>query len=139
MRYQVWDTAQCKRLTLGELVRPDSEQIRLAKILADEVVGAFTGMPGVAGTEIAFISDRTGEREVYVMDADGGRPRRATAASSTARTPHGTIQQRALQAPLEAAMDRGVPGGTTHTHVVVCAERDNHANRAAHTHRHEFR
>ena len=107
VRYQVWDTAQCKRLSLGELVRPDAEQIRLAKLLADEVVGAFTGMPGVAGTEIAFISDRSGEREVYVMDADGGRPRRATSGRSIKTFPDWMPDGRAIL--YSSYQDRSIP------------------------------
>lgn len=78
VEYQVWDTARCVRLAEGELVWPDKDMIRLAKLLADDIVKAFTGTAGVAGTEIAFISDRSGEREVWVMDADGARQRAAT-------------------------------------------------------------
>jgi TolB protein len=44
----------------------------------------------VAGTEIAFISDRSGEREVYVMDADGGRQRPATRGQSIKAFPDWT-------------------------------------------------
>jgi TolB protein len=82
VRYQVWDTARCVRMGKGELRRPHNDMIRMAKLLADEVVAAFTGLAGVAGTEIAFISDRTGAREVWVMDADGGRQRKTTAGAS---------------------------------------------------------
>ncbi len=90
VEYQVWDTARCRSLARGELKRPHSDRVRLAKLLADEVVAAFTGTPGVAGTEIAFISDRGGEREVYVMDADGGRQRRATRGKSIKSFPDWT-------------------------------------------------
>jgi len=62
--YQVWDTARCRSLARGQLERPAAERPRLAKLVADQVVAAFTGTPGVAGTEIAFISDRSGTREV---------------------------------------------------------------------------
>lgn len=55
---------------------------RAGKAIADDVVEAFTGTPGVADTEIAFISDASGNREVYVMDADGGNVRRATRSGS---------------------------------------------------------
>jgi TolB protein len=88
--YQVWDTARCRSLARGELKRPHAQRRRLAKLLADQVVAAFTGTPGVAGTEIAFISDRSGAREVYVMDADGERPRAATRGNSIKAFPDWT-------------------------------------------------
>ena len=90
VEFQVWDTARCRLLEKGELRRPPAERLRLAKLLADRVVAAFTGTPGVAGTEIAFISDRSGAREVYVMDADGGRPRPATRGRSIKAFPDWT-------------------------------------------------
>jgi TolB protein len=54
------------------------EQRRIGKAVADDVVAAFTGVKGVSDTEIAFVSDRTGDKEIHVMDADGGSLRRAT-------------------------------------------------------------
>jgi TolB protein len=80
--FQVWDTARCLRIGTGTIERPESELPRLGKLVADEVVKAFTGTPGVAGTEIAFVSDRTGQREIWVMDADGERQRAATRGNS---------------------------------------------------------
>ena len=88
--YQVWDTAGCRSLARGQLKRPFADRLRLAKLLADQVVAAFTGTPGVAGTEIAFISDRSGAREVYAMDADGGRQRMATRGESIKAFPDWT-------------------------------------------------
>ncbi|MAI79110.1 MAG: hypothetical protein CL917_09235 [Deltaproteobacteria bacterium] len=108
VRYQVWDTARCKRLTLGELVGPDANRLRLAKWLADDVVGALTGTPGVAGTEIAFISDRSGEREVYVMDADGGRQRKATRGQSIKAFPDWMPDGGAIL--YTSYQDQGIPG-----------------------------
>ena len=55
---------------------------RMGKAIADDVVEAFTGVPGVADTELAFVSDRSGNKEIYVMDADGGNLRRATSNGS---------------------------------------------------------
>jgi len=51
---------------------------RMGKAIADDVVEAFTGKAGVSDTEIAFVSDRTGAPQVYVMDRDGGDVRRLT-------------------------------------------------------------
>ena len=91
--YQVWDTARCVRLLRGRLVRPASEIRRLGAALADDVVKAFTGTRGVADTEIAFISTRSGHREVYVMDAEGRNARSATKSAEIkafpAWLPHG--------------------------------------------------
>lgn len=80
--YRVWDTARCVRLLSAKLERPVGELQRLGAALADDVVKAFTGRRGVADTEIAFISTRSGEREVYVMDANGANVRAATRSSS---------------------------------------------------------
>jgi len=51
---------------------------RIGKAVADDVVAAFTGIQGVSDTEIAFVSTRTGNKEIHVMDADGANLRRAT-------------------------------------------------------------
>ena len=39
-------------------------------------------MRGVASTELAFVSNRSGNAEIYVMGADGSNPRAATANGS---------------------------------------------------------
>jgi len=78
IEFAVWDTARCVRLVRKKLTRVSSEAIRLARTVADEIVEAYTGTPGCAATEIAFVSNRSGHREIYVMDADGRHTRTAT-------------------------------------------------------------
>jgi TolB protein len=51
----------------------------LARRIADDVVEAFIGVRGVSASEIAFVSDRSGSKEIYLMDADGSRQRAVTA------------------------------------------------------------
>jgi TolB protein len=51
---------------------------RGAHEFADDIVFALTGHPGIATSRIAFSSDRTGKREIYVCDADGWNARRVT-------------------------------------------------------------
>ncbi len=82
IEYQVWDTARCVRIDRGEFQEPAKLLDRTGRLLADAVVEAFTGTPGVSATEIAFVSDRTGQRAVFVMDADGSQQRRATSGDS---------------------------------------------------------
>jgi TolB protein len=78
--FRVWDTVRCKdllrrRYTQNATANPED----LARRVADDVVEAFLGIRGVASTEIAFVSDRGGNKEIYVMKADGSDVRRATA------------------------------------------------------------
>lgn len=56
---------------------------RMAHTFADEVVQFLAGRPGVALTRIAFTSDRTGHKELFVMDYDGAGQRQVTAHRST--------------------------------------------------------
>jgi TolB protein len=81
--FRVWDTARCKRL-VGKRYRESGrrDMALIAKRIADDVVEAFIGVRGVASTEIAFVSTRGGNREIYVMDADGAHARAATANGS---------------------------------------------------------
>ncbi len=43
----------------------------LAHRFADDIVLFLTGEPGVARTRIAFVSDRTGNKEIWAVDYDG--------------------------------------------------------------------
>jgi TolB protein len=64
------------------------ERARLGKAIADDIVGAFTGVPGVSDTEMAFVSDRSGDKEIYVMEADGTNVRRATSHKTISTFPN---------------------------------------------------
>lgn len=45
---------------------------------ADDIVETLTGHKGIASTTIAFISNRTGRKEVYLADYDGANGRQIT-------------------------------------------------------------
>jgi len=87
--FRVWDTVRCRdllrrRYTQTSTTSPDD----VARRVADDVVEAFLGVRGVSSTEIAFVSDRSGNKEIYVMKADGGAVRRATANRSINNFPN---------------------------------------------------
>lgn len=42
-----------------------------AKALADDVILAITGRPGLATSRIVFVSDKSGTKQVYLCDPDG--------------------------------------------------------------------
>ena len=64
----------------------DAGQVRaLAHTFANDLVKAYTGLPGVFLTRIAMSCDRTGKKEIYTMDFDGSNVRQITHHGSIAR------------------------------------------------------
>lgn len=51
---------------------------RLAHTVANDLVRFFTGSKGLFLSQVAFISNRSGHREVWVMDYDGSNQRQIT-------------------------------------------------------------
>ncbi len=78
--FRVWDPSRCKSLIHKLYRQPASaDPSVLARRIADDVVEAFLGVRGVSSTEIAFVSNRRGNAEIFVMAADGSDQRAATA------------------------------------------------------------
>lgn len=59
----------------------------LAHTIANDLVLFFNGRPGIFLSRVAFISDRTGSEEVWMMDYDGSNQRRITQESALTLTP----------------------------------------------------
>jgi TolB protein len=59
----------------------------VAHTLANDIVQVFTGRPGPFLSRIAFVSDRSGHAELWVMDWDGQNPRQLTKHASIALGP----------------------------------------------------
>lgn len=76
---RVFDLAS-GQLVLGKRYRGDYDVARrIAHTFADEVILYFTGKRGLGLTTLAFHSDRTGDKEIFLMDWDGANERRITA------------------------------------------------------------
>ena len=93
---RVWDVARCKELKVGRVAGDRDRLDQLGRIVADETVESLTGTRGVSSTEIAFISDRTGQRELYVMSADGRDARPATRSNTIKMFPEWVPDGRAI-------------------------------------------
>ena len=84
---RVFDLASGQSI-LGKRYRGEYELARrIAHTFADEIVLFFTGRRGVALTTIAYSSDRTGHKEIFLMDADGENQRPITAHKSISMSP----------------------------------------------------
>jgi TolB protein len=80
VEFRAWEPTKCKSLVHKEYRQPaTADPAVLARRVADDVVEAFLGVRGVASTEIAFVSSRRGNAEIFVMAADGSGQRQATA------------------------------------------------------------
>lgn len=51
---------------------------QVAHEFADDIVETLTGNPGIATSKIAFVSTRTGRKEIYVADYDGANVKQLT-------------------------------------------------------------
>ncbi len=66
----------------------DTQVRRFAHQFADEIISRLSGgLPGVAGTQISFVSSRNGPKEIWVMDYDGANQHQLTYLKSISLTP----------------------------------------------------
>ncbi|HEX4379577.1 MAG TPA: hypothetical protein VH022_06070 [Candidatus Acidoferrum sp.] len=76
---------------IGKVYRgaPTDDQVRkFAHQFADEIISKLSGgIPGIASTQIAFVSSRTGTKEIWVMDYDGQNQHPLTSLKSISLTP----------------------------------------------------
>jgi TolB protein len=76
---------------VGKVYRgtPTDAQVRkFAHQFADEIISRLSGgLPGIASTQIAFVSSRTGTKEIWVMDYDGANQRPLTSLHTISLTP----------------------------------------------------
>ncbi len=60
---------------------------KIAHTFADQILLSMTGEKGPFSTKIAYISNRTGRKELYLMDVDGYKPLRMTSHNSIVLNP----------------------------------------------------
>ncbi len=66
----------------------DAQVRRFAHQFSDEIISRLSGgVPGIASTQIAFVSNHSGHKEIWVMDYDGASQRQVTHQQSISLTP----------------------------------------------------
>ena len=64
--------------------------------ISDDLTRQLTGKAGIAQSQIAFVNDAAGTKEIYVADYDGSAPRRATADRSINLLPRWSPDKRSI-------------------------------------------
>jgi TolB protein len=76
---------------IGKVYRGEAteSQVRtFAHQFADEIIGKLSGgLPGIASTQIAFVSNRNGNKEIWAMDYDGENQHELTQLHTISLTP----------------------------------------------------
>src|SRR6202043_583764 len=87
--YDVKNTASAEVLGKQYTDAPSDEAARvIAHKFADEIIFRLGGgIPGIAESKIYFVSDRSGHKEIWVMDYDGSNQRQLTRLNSVSLSP----------------------------------------------------
>lgn len=83
----LYSTASGKQM-LAKRYKAGSDSARkVAHTIANDVMFALTGKKGPFTSKLAFVSDKTGRKEIYLMDYDGYNPIKVTSRFSHAMAP----------------------------------------------------
>jgi TolB protein len=84
---RLFDTFQ-RRLIIGKRYAGHIDDRRtIIRRFCNDVIYHLTGTKGIFNTQIAFVSTTTGNKEIYVADFDGYRPRRFTTTNGITLSP----------------------------------------------------
>src|SRR6266404_5093321 len=82
------DNAKSHSQLFTQVVRDDLQVSKFAHQFADEIISRLSGgLPGIASTQIAFVSSRTGTKEIWIMDYDGANQHPLTSLHTISLTP----------------------------------------------------
>jgi TolB protein len=75
---RLFDVTRRRMLDGRRYVGKPADARRMAHAFADQILRRLTGEPGPFNSKIAYISNATGHKELYLMDVDGHGPVRIT-------------------------------------------------------------
>jgi TolB protein len=81
------DIHQGKRVPIDTQEGPANQYGRLIHRISNEIMGYYTGQEGFFDTQIGFVSNSSGFKELYTMDADGGNGTQRTRLKSIILSP----------------------------------------------------
>ena len=75
---KLFDTVKERRLIGKRYTGRTANPRRIAHRFADDLMEELTGRRGIFSTKLLFVSDRTGNKEIYISDYDGKNVRQIT-------------------------------------------------------------
>jgi len=78
VRCEAYNTMTRERCFSKTYRGEEREARALAHRVADDLIFAMTGQPGMAASKIVMVGNRTGKKELYICDADGAGLRQLT-------------------------------------------------------------
>lgn len=82
VEFRLYDVIQEKQLAAKRYTGTAGDLRKITHTFSDEVLRAVTGEPGPFTAKIAFVSKRSGTKEIYMMDYDGHGVQRLTSNGS---------------------------------------------------------
>jgi len=71
VRYKIWDLSRDSEIRSDGFRTPRDNYRRLAHVISDAVVKDITAMKPIFNSRIAFVSSKSGNKEIYMCDYDG--------------------------------------------------------------------
>ncbi len=87
IEFRLYDVMAKKMLTSKRFLGREKDLRRYAHSFSDEVLRALTGEPGSFTSKIVYISTKTGNKELFLMDWDGHNPQQLTSNRSINLSP----------------------------------------------------
>ncbi|MCD6225088.1 MAG: Tol-Pal system beta propeller repeat protein TolB, partial [Deltaproteobacteria bacterium] len=78
MELRLYDTFKCKLIVGKRYKSKPGDQRRIVRRFCSEIIYHLTGNKGIFNSRIAFISNASGHKEIYICDFDGYNPKRFT-------------------------------------------------------------
>jgi len=104
---------------IGKVYRGEATEAQVrtfAHQFADEIIGKLSGgLPGIASTQIAFVSNRSGNKEIWAMDYDGENQHQLSQLHTIALTPRWSPDSTRIAFTCYAQ-----PGGATVLSAQIC-------------------
>jgi len=87
MELRLYDTFKEQLLVGKKYTGGINDQREIVRLFCSEVIYALTGDRGIFNSKIAFVSTNSGNKEIYICDFDGYKPKRFTHTESISLTP----------------------------------------------------